>query len=427
MSNNAAKDEFGFLATDFQEDGRNHARAEPGSIENDDLDEASHLPNEEPEPVVRGKTKPNKDNSKLLIIGVIGAAVLAVGGLGWSGYSLFVPQQRAPMAQQQVRNPTSDFATVKSTPPLREESQIAPVQLGNERQVLAQSAVAPAPQSIVADGAPDLQTVVTRDGQQEPDDAFYDNIAKAAEANDADQKPSALVTQSAPVAQSQVQPAAALAISAEQNAQIAKLAEQMSKQSAENASVLDAVRELSRDLGAVRAKLDANDEVTKQLGQRVSDLGTTVETYQKTTQSKIDAAIKSAAESIVETGKKQKLVLVGGAIEPMEPRPIRRQGPRPAPKPVSAPAPLLAIVDSPKPERTAAVTTSAAGPSACQANTVSQNWKVKGVSAGAAYVRREDGEALLLRLDSEIPGFGRVKSFDPNNRTVCTTSGLIGR
>jgi hypothetical protein len=428
MSTDSTKDHYEFFDTDFREDAHGDARVEPGMIDDEALNDAPPLSSDEPERVAHANAKPEKDNSKMLIISVIGVAVLTVSGLGWFGYNMIAPQQRSPIAEQQMRNPTSEFAAVKPAMPVRESSQIAPVQLSNEQAVEPQLTAQPSIQPNESAGGPDLQAVVTRDGQQEPDDTFYDNIAKAAESNDVDRKPAAVASQTSPLVQSQAPTAADVAISAEQNAQIANLAAQITKQSAENANVLDAVRALSKDFTAMRAKLDANDEATKQLGQRVNDLGSTVETYQKTTQSKIDAAIKSAAESIAASGKTKKLVLVGGPIEPTEPtRPVRRQEPRREPKSLSEPAASLAITEAVKPQRVAAIGTQASGPAACQANTVSQNWKVKGVSTGAAYVRREDGEALLLRLDSEVPGFGRVKSFDPNTRTVCTTSGLIGR
>lgn len=85
----------------------------------------------------------------------------------------------------------------------------------------------------------------------------------------------------------------------------------------------------------------------------------------------------------------------------------------PKPKPVAVRPP----VSKPKEDRMS-----------CAMTKVSENWRLKGVTPSSAYVERvQDGEGFLLRKGVALPGFGTVKSFNPVERWVCTTSGVVRR
>ncbi|MDH0959048.1 hypothetical protein N5C54_14795 [Pseudomonas chengduensis] len=67
-------------------------------------------------------------------------------------------------------------------------------------------------------------------------------------------------------------------------------------------------------------------------------------------------------------------------------------------------------------------------PAHCKGERVSSNWRVKGVNSQSAYVVREqDRVGMYLKAGVDVPGFGQVQMFDPVNRAVCTTQGLIRR
>lgn len=67
--------------------------------------------------------------------------------------------------------------------------------------------------------------------------------------------------------------------------------------------------------------------------------------------------------------------------------------------------------------------------SSCKAGgKVSQIWRVSGANQNAAYLfRAKDNFSMVVRLGTEVPGFGLVQGIDVANRSVCTTSGLIRR
>lgn len=86
-----------------------------------------------------------------------------------------------------------------------------------------------------------------------------------------------------------------------------------------------------------------------------------------------------------------------------------------------APKPRPVTVKAPTPRAPAARAT-------CSASKVSDNWRVKGVTPSSAYVERiQDGQGLLLKAGVSLPGFGTVESFNPVERSVCTTNGIVRR
>ena len=67
-------------------------------------------------------------------------------------------------------------------------------------------------------------------------------------------------------------------------------------------------------------------------------------------------------------------------------------------------------------------------PAACPAGAVSANWAVKGVNSQSAYVmRKSDRQGLFVKEGVAIPGFGVVTAFNPDQRIVCTTHGIVSR
>lgn len=67
-------------------------------------------------------------------------------------------------------------------------------------------------------------------------------------------------------------------------------------------------------------------------------------------------------------------------------------------------------------------------PAHCNGTRVSANWRVKGVNSHSAYVvRSQDQQGMYLKVGVDVPGYGQVQAFDANNRSVCTTNGLIRR
>ncbi len=65
----------------------------------------------------------------------------------------------------------------------------------------------------------------------------------------------------------------------------------------------------------------------------------------------------------------------------------------------------------------------------CQSGArISQVWRVSGANQNAAYLfRANDNFSMMVRLGTDVPGFGKVQGIDVASRAVCTTSGLIQR
>lgn len=82
----------------------------------------------------------------------------------------------------------------------------------------------------------------------------------------------------------------------------------------------------------------------------------------------------------------------------------------------------------PRPVAVRAPTPKASTTRGCAVTKVSENWRVKGVTPSSAYVERvQDGQGLLLKAGVGLPGFGTVVSFNPTDRSVCTSSGIVRR
>jgi hypothetical protein len=254
---------------------------------------------------------------------------------------------------------------------------------------------------------------ITQRTEQEQDDTFYDELVRSSD-------------RTSPVEQRAVLQAGS--VSTRTDEKLEALSKAMADSSREMGIVLTAVKALNEDVKSLRQQVEVNGSKSAALEGHLNKVSAGLDELSKKTESRLKDISKSAvtaAIAAVSKGpkpKQEKLVLVGGK---------RESDYRPAPKPVtpiSKPAPVAL-------EKAPVRTVASVAPQAnkgnqgqqCQARTVSQNWKVKGITSSGAYVRRSDGEAAMLRIGYEVSGFGRVVSFDPDSRTVCTTSGLIAR
>lgn len=111
--------------------------------------------------------------------------------------------------------------------------------------------------------------------------------------------------------------------------------------------------------------------------------------------------------------------IASGSIVSVDPKPVVVAKPvAKAVKAITLPAPKSQPVAVRAPEKSVS----------CAATKVSENWVVKGVTPTSAYVRRQqDGFELFVRKGVALPGFGSVLSFNPVERSVCTTSGIVRR
>lgn len=180
----------------------------------------------------------------------------------------------------------------------------------------------------------------------------------------------------------------------------------------ETIALVEAIKENNEFTKKISADLDG---IRSQMADRLDSLD------KKMAQMEKDAKARPAVAAVTAPAKP--------AARPAPAKPA----PKPAPKPVAKPAPKPAVAAAPKPAakpapaapRTMAEVVS----SACsKSSKVSQVWRVAGANTSSAYlVRAADGVGLMVKPGSEVPGFGTVRSVDLNARTVCTTSGLVGR
>jgi len=345
-----------------------------------------------------------------LIVG--GFALVVFGGMAWAVMSMTGPKpvhrSAAPtdfssQALMQRSNPVNAPAT---DPVLFDQESLTEPQ--RAIPVVEQAQPAPTDQ-VLSQVAPITQRTV-----QEQDDTFYDELVRSSD-------------RGSPIAQ---RPAVeAGSVSSRTDEKLEALSKAVTDSSREMGIVLNAVKVLSDDVKSLRQQVEVNSSKSAALEGQLGKVGASLDDLSKKTELRLKEISKTAVSAAIaavnkdQKPKQEKLVLVGGK---------RESDYRPAPKsavPVSKPTPSPAIEKTPV--RTVAKTTPQENKGnqgqQCQARTVSQNWKVKGITNSGAYVRRSDGEAAMLRIGYEVSGFGRVVSFDPVSRTVCTTSGLIAR
>jgi hypothetical protein len=383
-------------------------RIDEFDVEDEDEDEITSPPPPHSEPA---KSENFWAKYRLYLI-VGGGALVIFGGLAWGAMRMMAPQ---PVARG---NPPTDFssqAMMQRTNPANGPAT-EPVLIDQEAMpkpqrafpVVEQTQPAPADQ-VIPQVAPITQRTV-----QEQDDTFYDELVRSSD-------------RGSPVEQGPVEQLGS--VSSRTDEKLEALSKAITDSSREMHIVLNAVKLLSEDVKNLRQQVELNKSKSFALEGQLGKINAGLDDLSKKTELRLKEISKTAVSAAIaavnkdQKPKQEKLVLVGGKIES-----DYRPATKPA-APVSKPAPSPAVKQTPV--RTLAATAPQENKGnqgqQCQASTVSQNWKVKGITNSGAYVRRSDGEAAMLRIGYEVSGFGRVVSFDPVSRTVCTTSGLIAR
>jgi hypothetical protein len=375
------------------------------------------------------ETEPAKKNffAKYgLYMGVGVIAVVLLGGLGWFAVKVLSP---APIHAQRSSAP-ENFGTQASKPQQKNSGAAEPMQFGGEpaSQSYARDQSRQGNASVPPiDDEPGSVLPITPRTEQEQDEQFYDTLVSAAEHN----APAPTVVEVAPTAQALTP----VQVTPETADKFAAISVAIANQSKEMSTVLEAVKSVSAEIKTLKAQVDASSTKTNLFEGKLNQLTLSLNDFSKNTESRINDITKAAIAASLQAVKKEpsnksggneKLVLRGGPMKSdYTSDKVNRDEKKALPKPmVLAQAPVVATPVAVKPQAQPESGNQAAK---CGAKTISQVWKVKGLTYSGAYVRRDDGSALMLRADMDVPGFGRVKSFDPESRTVCTTSGLIAR
>ena len=378
----------------------------------------------------RAQVKPASFTKKEKIKwGVIvgGGGLIVFGFLAYLAWGVIHPS-KAP-----VRLKTYDFEehntnvrSVTSEPQLGETEK---ADLTHKKRVVqneeTQPAVAVTPESLAV--AP-VRT------SPEDDDAFYDNLAKVA-----GQQPAPTVSTVTPQEVKLDGSASSAVPTRDNSAQFIAMSQDMKSSKEQMERLMEAVNQLNTVVVSLKTQVENDSKQSAKYGAQIASISDSLTNLTAKSDERFKAITDVAVAAAIAAVKKQgtsggnnngKMVLVGGPKIPTKApeKPVQKENQ----------ARTIATVAAPQiaPVRTPAISSAAAPAQAqqnanqapsCGAKTISQNWNVKGVSTSAAYIRRTDGEGIMVRADMEVPGFGIVKSFDPNSRTVCTTSGLIVR
>lgn len=212
----------------------------------------------------------------------------------------------------------------------------------------------------------------------------------------------------------------------------------------------EAVGDMANEVKNLSQLVEQSTSSQKQLAERVDQLAKTVESINsQPDMADMKTLINRIADQATNAQRTANRALEnsGAAVQGNTPRqsaaasapaPARRpaapaqaatRSPAPAPKPTAATQAPAAAAPAPAVAATAPAPAPApAAPAGCDVATVSNLWSVKGVNATSAYiVRKSDKAGVFLRAGIEVPGFGKVVSFNPDGRFICTTSGMIGR
>lgn len=381
----------------------------------------------------------NATKSNYALYGSVGAvALLIFGGIGYWTAHTYLPASRAPRATFRNEAPAQFNANSMTVAPQIDDDSAS-----------ARPAARPA---ILKQGPSHVEAapVIRRESEQpvgavstsqDQDDAFYDQMAEEAGKeplgiNSASPTPAHLEAITVPTSTAVVPQTAAVQQVVQGTPAIAPdltaITDQLKKNSADIADVLGAVKAVQATIGDLKKQIDEEGAKSGKLAGQLTLLDTRLTDLTQTTQARFTDLSKDAVSAALAAVRKSegaggkpgaRMVLVGGPVVPVEPpaqqRPRlvpQRQEIKIEPKQVTQPAVVASAGDN------------SSGNSQCSAKTVSQIWHVKGVSASAAYIRRDvDGAGLMVRMDMDVPGFGTVKSFDPTARTVCTSNGLIVR
>lgn len=183
--------------------------------------------------------------------------------------------------------------------------------------------------------------------------------------------------------------------------------------------------QLAKTVDELSAKVEAaanNDEVVAKLQQDIQRIEQSVKSAVEQSRTAQDASSRAIT---LQTAQAQQ-ARQRAAAQPAAPAPA--PAPAPTAQPVAAAKPATPAPVQAAPRAVAAAPAPTPVADHCAGKPTSQVWRLKGVNAENAYVTRpSDRTGLIVRVGIEVPGFGRVLSLNPSNRTLCTTSGTIGR
>lgn len=448
----AAKDEdsdYGFLAEDF---GARQPPVSAGSVADSEpkLSLSERTPNEEPlraEPRNKDSLHAELESSDAfastpasppmgltrqektkygLIIGVAGVTLFSL--LAWLAIGVMSPHS-APSKPKLINfdertlrpgsittEPQIEVAPRRGPPVVKEALTSAYVDQDGE-----------------ANGSLTVAPVRT---SQEDEEAFYDNMAKAAGQQPIDSRASSFLANEPQRHQLTPQE-----VDLTGNHQYGNISQDLKKNNAQLLQVMEALERMSSEVASLKTQVQSDSEQSRKYSTQIEAISDRLTTLSIKSDERFKAITSNAVAAAIAAVKKQgapakagngKMVLVGGPKIPT--KPVEKAIPkdlvqvRSTVKNQSSTSNTYTVAKSGS--NNMAQNTNLPAPKAvtgCGAKVISQNWAVKGVSASAAYIRRTDGEGVMVRVDMEVPGFGTVKSFDPNARTVCTTSGLIVR
>lgn len=427
-------DDFGFSEPDFRNASDPGLRAHANErIDGPDatrhLEDDSHQTVAEHEPPLTAQPVKKTFFEKYgLYIGVGSVALTLFGVLGWIAAIVLSP---APVLAQHSNAPDQFGSQPAITQSSINTGAAEPMQFGGEPSSHSNTRDQRHQESAYASSTEDVPGSVlpiTPRTEQEQDEQFYDTLVSAAEQN----LPVPTVVDVTAVAQADTP----TQIAPETADKFAAIAVALANQSKEMTTLLDAVKSVNAEIAMIKEQVVATSTKNNAFEGKLNQLTLSLNNFSKSTESRINdiskaavaAAIKAVKnESSNKSGKNTKLVLVGGPMQSdYTSAKAKHQDKKVSPKPilVAAQTPIVTTSQAAKPKAQPEGGNQAVK---CGAKTISQVWKVKGLTYSGAYVRRNDGSALMLHADMEVPGFGRVKSFDPESRTVCTTSGLIAR
>lgn len=292
--------------------------------------------------------------------------------------------------------------------------------------------------SIVDQGseAKESLTVAPVRTSQEDDEAFYDNMAKAAGQQPIESQGSSFMG-----SEPQRNKLTPQEVDLTGTHQYETISLDLKKNNAQLLQVMDALERMSSEVSSLKTQVQSDSEQSRKYSTQIEAISDRLNALTIKSDERFKAITSNAVAAAIAAVKKQgapakagngKMVLVGGPKIPT--KPVEKAMPkdlvqvRSTVKNQSSTSSTYTVAKNGS--NNIAQNTNLPAPktvTGCGAKVISQNWAVKGVSASAAYIRRTDGEGVMVRVDMEVPGFGTVKSFDPNARTVCTTSGLIVR
>ncbi|ENA26992.1 hypothetical protein HMPREF1487_09471 [Pseudomonas sp. HPB0071] len=217
------------------------------------------------------------------------------------------------------------------------------------------------------------------------------------------------------------------------NKQIGEMKNEITKTRNDITEVRSAISTITDQMKQIGEVIDRNNSSQEELSKQIADLKkTTADTSASLEQLKKSSQVASMNTSQRNSRESKEADRIVKAAEQeltktskLEAKKVESQNDKPSMtvKPVPERPKLAAVpVQKPVPENKQTL------PAQCDGRMVSANWRLKGVNASAAYVVRvQDQQGLLIKPGVSVPGFGDVISFDPVNRVVCTTQGLIKR